>query len=203
MESISTTAENASLFAIDKELEAAFDAASAEEEQTGAISEETKQRCLDLFAELGKKVDRIAGYVRATEFRAKAARDEAARLAARQKSTEGRVTQVKGMLAYFMQARGLKRLEGELNTIRLQKNSQATLTVDPLALPGSYFQTTITLTQEDWVHLLEVIASPELKSRLEAVTKHEPNERLVRAELEAGKDIPGALLVKGSHIRFS
>ncbi len=205
MESISTTtAENASLFAIDTELEAAFDAASAEEEQSGAISEESKLRCLDLFAELGKKVDRIAGYVRATEFLAKAAKDEAARLAARQKSAEGRVTQVKRMLTYFMLTRGLKRLEGDLNTIRLQKNSNSTLTMDPLGVPGSYYQTTITLAQEDWVRLLEVVASPELKRKLEvAVIKHEPNERLIRAELEAGTAIAGATLVKGCHIRFA
>ena len=205
MESISTaSAENASLFEIDKELEAAFDAASLEEEQMGAITEATKQRCLDLFAELGKKVDRIASYVRATEFRARAAKEESARLAARQKSAEGRVVQVKSMLSYFMQARGLKRLEGELNTIRLQKNSQASMTLDPLALPATHYATTIMLAQPDWMRLLEAVGSPELKSTLEAaVIKHEPNERLIRTELDKEKEIPGAALVRGSHIRFA
>jgi hypothetical protein len=205
MESISTTtAENATLFEIDTELEAAFDAASLEEEQMGAITQATKQRCLDLFAELGKKVDRIAGYVRATEFRARAAKEESARLAARQKSAEGRVIQVKSMLSYFMQARGLKRLEGELNTIRLQKNSQASLTLEPLALPVTHYATTLMLAQPDWVRLLEALGSSELKSTLEtAVIKHEPNERLIRAELDTGKEIPGAALVRGSHIRFA
>jgi hypothetical protein len=45
-----STAENNTLFEIDADLEAQFDAATQEQEQTGAISEETKQRCLDLFA---------------------------------------------------------------------------------------------------------------------------------------------------------
>lgn len=63
-------AENNTLFEIDAELEAQFEAATNEEEQIGVTSEEAKQRCLDLFAELGKKVDRIARYVRATEFKA-------------------------------------------------------------------------------------------------------------------------------------
>ena len=116
-----TSAENSSLFEIDEELEAAFEAASQEQEQAGEISEETKQNCLALFAELGKKVDRIAGYVRATEFKARAAKEEAARLSARQKSAENRVLQVKSMLVYYLQTRGLKRLEGQLNTVRLQK----------------------------------------------------------------------------------
>jgi hypothetical protein len=56
--------ENATLFEIDTELETTFDAAS--QEQTCTISDEAKQCCIDLFAELGRKVDRIARYVRAT-----------------------------------------------------------------------------------------------------------------------------------------
>ena len=176
-----TTAENNTLFEIDAELEAQFDAASQEQEQTGAISEETKQRCLDLFAELGKKVDRIARYVRATEFKAKAAKEEATRLTARQKAAENRVEQVKSMLAFFMHVRGLKRLEGELNTIRLQKNGQASLQIDPLTLPAEYNQMTISLAQPDWARVLEAIASPELKKQLEAaVIACEPNKALIR-----------------------
>jgi hypothetical protein len=50
-----TTAENNTIFEIDKELEAAFDAASQEQEETGVISDESKQHSLELFAELGKK----------------------------------------------------------------------------------------------------------------------------------------------------
>jgi len=203
MASIPATAENNTLFEIDKELEAAFDAASQEQEQTGAISEETKQHCLDLFAELGKKVDRIARYVRATELKARAAKEEVTRLAARQKAAENRVEQVKSMLAFFMHVRGLKRLEGELNTIRLQKNGQASLQVDPLTLPAEYNQLTIALAQPDWARVLEAIASPELKEQMEAaVIACEPNKALVRQDLQAGEEIPGTVLAKGEHVRF-
>ena len=59
MASTPATAENNTLFEIDEELEGRFDDDAQELEQTGIISEETKQRCLDLFTELGKKVDRI------------------------------------------------------------------------------------------------------------------------------------------------
>src|SRR5512146_1448695 len=186
-----TTAESNTIFEIDKELEAAFDAATQEQQETGAISDETQQRCLDLFAELGKKVDRIARYVRATELKARAAKEEATRLAARQKAAENRVEQVKSMLAFFMHARGLKRLEGELNTIRLQKNGQASLHVDPLALPAEYNQLTIALAQSDWVRVLASITCPELKEQLEAaVIACEPNKALVRQHLQAGQQVP-------------
>jgi hypothetical protein len=186
-----------------RELEAAFDAASQEQEETGAISGESQHRCLDLFAELGKKVDRIARYVRATELKARAAKEEATRLAARQKAAENRVEQIKSMLAFFMHSRGLKRLDGELNTIRLQKNGQASLQIDPLALPAEYNQLTIALAQPDWVRVLDAITSPELKKDLQAaVIACEPNKAVVRQQLQAGEQIPGSALIKGEHIRF-
>jgi predicted nucleic acid-binding Zn-ribbon protein len=198
-----TTAETSTLFEIDTELEAAFDAASQEQEQTGTISDEAKQRCLELFAELGKKVDRIARYVRATEMKARAAKEEATRLTARQRAAENRVEQVKSMLAFFMQVRGLRRLEGELNTIRLQKNGQASLQLDSLALPGEYNQTTISLPQQEWVLVLESITSPELRKTLEAaVTRIEPNKELLREHLQSGREVVGAALVKGEHVHF-
>ncbi len=198
-----TTAEKSTLFEIDAELEGEFEAAAEEQQNTGAISEETRHRCLDLFAELGKKIDRIAGYVRATELKARAAREEATRLIARQKAAENRVEQVKGMLAFFMRARGLKRLEGELNTIRLQKNGQASLQVAPAVLPAEYNQMTILLAQPDWAQVLAAISSPALKKVIEAaVTTREPNKALIRQDLQAGKEIEGASLEKREHVRF-
>jgi len=197
------SAEHNTLFEIDQELEAAFDAASQEQEETGALSDNTQQHCLDLFAELGKKVDRIARYVRATELKARVAKEEAARLTARQKSADNRVAQVKGMLAFFMHARGLKRLEGELNTIRIQKNCQPSLVIDPIALPAEYSQLTIVLPQPGWARMLDAIASPELRKALEAaVIACEPNRALVRQQLQAGQQVAGSLLVKGEHVRL-
>src|SRR5215471_7581331 len=58
------TAQNSNLFEIDAELEAAFDQMQEEREITGNISDETRERCVQLFAELGKKIDRIAAYLR-------------------------------------------------------------------------------------------------------------------------------------------
>jgi hypothetical protein len=197
------TAENNTLFEIDQELEAAFDAASQEQEETGAISDENQQRCLDLFAELGKKVDRIARYVQATELKARVAKEEAARLSVRQRSAENRVAQVKSMLAFFMHSRGLKRLEGELNTIRVQKNGQPSLIIDPVALPAEYTQLTVVIPQPEWLRLLDAITSPELRNILEAAgIACEPNKALIRQQLQTGQQIAGSALVKGEHVRL-
>jgi outer membrane murein-binding lipoprotein Lpp len=196
-------AENNTLFEIYTELEAQFEAATNEEEQTGVISEEAKQRCLDLFAELGKKVDRIARYVRATEFKVRAAKEEASRLTARQKTAENRLAQVKSMLAFYMLSRGLRRLDGELNTIRLHKNGQAALEIDMSALPQSYYLRTLTLTEPDWKQIRNAVNCPSLRTILEAsVVDVEPDRERIRLELQAGHEIPGATLVKGEHVRL-
>ena len=137
------------------------------------------------------------------ELRARAAKEEAARLTARQKVAENRVEQVKSMLAFYMLSRGLRRLEGELNTIRIQKNGQASLQIDPLALPAEYNQLTIMLAQPDWARLLESISSPDLAKQLEAaVVTCEPNKALIREALQAGTEISGTVLAKGEHVRF-
>jgi hypothetical protein len=44
------TAHNSNLFEIDAELEAAFDQMQEEREITGNISDETRERCAQLFA---------------------------------------------------------------------------------------------------------------------------------------------------------
>ena len=74
------TAQNCSLFEIDTELEAAFDQIEEEREITGDISDETRKRCMQLFAELGKKIDRIAAYLRTQQRKASIAAEEAQRL---------------------------------------------------------------------------------------------------------------------------
>jgi vacuolar-type H+-ATPase subunit I/STV1 len=53
------TAQSCSLFEIDAELEEAFDQLQEERDMTGMISDESRERCTQLFAELGKKIDRI------------------------------------------------------------------------------------------------------------------------------------------------
>ena len=204
MASIPATAEDNTLFEIDAELEEQFDAAMHEQEETGFISDESKQRCFDLFAELGKKIDRIARYVRATELKARAAKEEVARLAARQKCAENRVAQVKGMLAFYMLSRGLTRLEGELNTIRLQKNGQPTLQIDRSILPQNYNVRSLTLTEPDWEQILNAVTCPSLRVALEAsVVNVEPDRERIRQQLQVGRPVPGAALVKGQHVCFA
>jgi hypothetical protein len=141
--------------------------------------------------------------LRATEFKAIAAKEEAARLTARQKTAENRVAQVKSMLAYYMLSRGQRRLEGELNTFRLQKNGQTALEVDVSVLPQSYCLRILTLTEPDWERILNAVTCPSLRTTLEtSVVSVEPDRERIRVELQAGRDISGATLAKREHVRL-
>ena len=51
-----------------------------EREITGNISDEAREHCMQLFAELGKKIDRIAAYLRTQQRKASIAAEEAQRL---------------------------------------------------------------------------------------------------------------------------
>jgi hypothetical protein len=92
MNTSALTAQNCSLFEIDTELKAAFDQMQEEREITGNISDASRERCVQLFAELGKKIDRIAAYLRTQQRKASIAAEEAQRLQQRRRSAEQRST---------------------------------------------------------------------------------------------------------------
>jgi hypothetical protein len=196
------TSTSASLFEIDAELEAAFETYQEECEATGDASEETKNRCIDLFAEMGKKVDRIAAYVRIQEAMANLAGAEAQRLAARKRTADRRVRSVKQMLMYFMGSRGLKHLKGELNTIGIQQNGQPSLVLDVLALPDAYYRNTAAMPAPVWEEGMRLLPEDLRKQFETGLQSHEPDEQLVRDMLLRGEEVVGARLVKGHHVRI-
>jgi len=202
MKTDALTAQSCSLFEIDAELEAAFDQMQEEREITGNISEESRERCVQLFAALGTKIDRIAAYLRTQQRKASIAAEEAQRLQQRRWSAEQRVRDVKEMLIYFMRCRGLKRLEGELNTIRLQTNSQASLQIDDWQLPQEFCLHTGSIPHRLLKEMLEYLPVGLRGEFLEAMINTQPNTQLVRDALLRGETVAGARFERGSHIRI-
>ena len=202
MKTNTLTAQNCSLFEIDAELEAAFDQMQEEREITGDISDESRERCAQLFAELGKKIDRIAAYLRTQQRKASIASEEAQRLQHRRRSAEQRVSDVKQMLIYFMRCRGLKRLEGELNTIRLQTGSQASLQIDDWKLPQEFCLHTGSIPHRLLKEMLEHLPDGLKEEFLQAMLNTQPNTQLGRDALLRGETVNGARLERRSHIRI-
>ena len=194
--------QNCSLFEIDVELKAGFDQMQEEREITGNISDESRERCAQLFAELGKKIDRIVAYLRTQQRKANLAGEEAQRLQQRRRSGEQRVDDVKQMLIYFMRCRGLKRLEGDLNTIRLQTNSHASLQVDDWKLPQEFCLHTGNIPHRLLKEMLEHLPDGLKGEFLQAMINTQPNTQLVRDALLRGETVAGAKLERRSHIRI-
>jgi len=157
---------------------------------------------IQLFAELGKKIDRIAAYLRTQQRKASIAAEEAQRLQQRRWSAEQRVRDVKEMLIYFIRCRGLKRLEGELNTIRLQTNSQASLQIDDWQLPQEFCLHTGSIPHRLLKEMLEYLPVGLRGEFLEAMINTQPNTQLVRDALLRGETVNGAKLERRSHIRI-
>jgi hypothetical protein len=143
-----------------------------------------------LFAELGKKIDRIAAYLRTQQCKASMAADEAQRLQQRRRSAEQRVSDVKEMLSYFMRCRNLKRLEGELNTIRLQTNSQPSIQIDDWELPQEFCLHTGSIPHRLLKEVLEHLPIGLKGEFLQAMINTQPNTQLVRDALLRAKPLP-------------
>ncbi len=194
------------LFEIDRELDELLDNAEAEAAANqGQISAETKQAIEAYLEAFHKKVDAIAGYIRYQEIVAETARREEQRLAVRKRAAENRVKSLKEMLVYFLLARGLKKMEGELNTISLQKNGQPSLVVDdPSAVPDCFYEASVRLCKTELQALVTQLPDGELRARLERALQHELGiaQGAVRSALLKGKAIAGARLYKGHHIRL-
>jgi hypothetical protein len=202
MSTKSVNAQNCSLFEIDAELEDAFDQMQEERDTTGSVRDVSRERCVQLFAELGKKIDRIAAYLRTQQRKAAIAAEEAQRLQQRRRLAEQRISDVKGMLTYFMSCRGLKRLEGELNSIRLQNNSQPALQIDDWELPQEFCLHTGSIPHRLLKEMLEHLPDGLRGELLQAMINTEPNSRMVRDALVRGESVRGAKLERGCHIRI-
>ena len=106
------------------------------------------------------------------------------------------------MLTYFMRSRGLKRLEGELNTIRLQTNSQASLQIDDWQLPQEFCLHTGSIPHRLLKEMLEYLPVGLRGEFLEAMINTQPNTQLVQDAPLRGETVNGAKLERRSHIRI-
>lgn len=195
-----------SLFDLDERLIDLMDRAEEQSFDTGSVSEELAKEITDYLEAFCSKVDRIVGYWRWQESVADICGQESERLAARRRAADARVTRLKGMLQYFMQTRGLKKLEGEKASIGLQTNGMASLVVDdPTKLSEQFFERDVRLSREALSEVVELLPECDARRRLEVWHKPEGwevNSAAVRAALANNCPVEGARLVKGSHVRI-
>ena len=205
-----TLASEMTLFELDESLSILMESATDEAaNNNGEIPEELRQALLDYCEAFGAKVDNIANYIKSQEFDARNAKAEIDRLQSRQAAAENKVERLKGLLKYFMNARGLRSMKGRLNTISLRKNSQDSLVVDSIErIPSAYCRVSITLPLPDFEELLQHLpAEHSLRAHLtpegNGLVRREPDNTKLRTALASGVLVQGAELRRGQHVRLT
>ena len=205
-----TLASEMTLFALDESLSLLMESATEEAaDNSGEIPDELRQALLDYCEAFGAKVDNIANYIKSQEFEARNAKTEIARLQSRQAVAENKVERLKGLLKYFMDARGLRSMKGRLNTISLRKNSQDSLVVDSIErIPTEYCRVSITLLLSEFEELLQHLPEEHsLRAHLtpegNGLVRREPDNTKLRTALASGVLVQGAELRRGQHVRLT
>ncbi len=95
--------------------------------------------------------------------------------------------------------RGVKRLEGNFSSMRIQKNPDSVLIMDVSAIPLALKQVLLAMPAHVWEALLQRLGLEERKTWEGLVEKLEfrPDKKAIGAELKSGNDIPGADLKFG------
>jgi hypothetical protein len=95
--------------------------------------------------------------------------------------------------------RGVKRLEGNFSSMRIQKNPDSVVITDEEALPAAWKDVVLTMPAHVWEALLERLEKGEracFQARVKK-TEFKPDKRAVASELKKGEQIPGADLKFG------
>ena len=205
-----TLASEMTLFELDESLSILMESATDEAaNNNGEIPEELRQALLDYCEAFGAKVDNIANYIKSQEFDARNAKAEIDRLQSRQAAAENKVERLKGLLKYFMNARGLRSMKGRLNTISLRKNSQDSLVLDSAeSIPSEYCRVSISIPLPELEELLRHLPEEHsLRARLtpdgNGLLRREPDNTKLRTALASGVPVQGAELRRGQHVRLT
>jgi hypothetical protein len=90
--------------------------------------------------------------------------------------------------------RGIKRLEGNVSSIRIQKNPDSVLITDSNSIPLAFKQALLTMPAHVWEALLERLSLEDRKvfeSRVEKL-EYRPDKKAIAGELKNGVPIAGA-----------
>jgi len=170
---------------------------------------EAKRLILDEIGQAIRRVkekrDAVVGFLRHCEAQQKFADLEIERLKTRRERIARFQAEFEQYLVSLIDQfaipdrRGVKRLEGNFSSMRIQKNPDSVVITDEKALPVAWKDVVLTMPAHVWEALLERLEKDERKVFEEKVKKCEfkPDKRAVGSELKNGEQIPGADLKFG------
>jgi Gp157 protein len=95
--------------------------------------------------------------------------------------------------------RGIKRLEGNVSSLRIQKNPDSVVINDVTAIPVAQKDVVLTMPAYVWEALLQIVGPKdrkEFESRVERF-EYKPDKKAIAADLKSGVSVPGADLKFG------
>jgi Gp157 protein len=170
---------------------------------------EARQMILDeigrALRQAKEKRDALVGFLRHCDAQQRFADQEIERIKARrdriakfQEELEQYVVRVIDQFA-VADRRGVKRLEGNFSSLRIQKNPDSVLITDEKILPLALKDAVLTMPAYVWEALLERLGKED-RAVFEAQVKKcefKPDKRALAGELKMGEEIPGADLKFG------
>ena len=178
---------------------------------TFEVVEETEAKRL-ILDEIGQAIrrvkekrDAVVGFLRHCEAQQKFADLEIERLKTRRERIARFQAEFEQYLVSLIDQfaipdrRGVKRLEGNFSSMRIQKNPDSVVITDEKALPVAWKDVVLTMPAHVWEALLERLDKDERTVFEKKVKKCEfkPDKRAVAGELKNGEQIPGADLKFG------
>jgi len=178
---------------------------------TFEVVEETEAKRI-ILEEIGQAIrrvkekrDAVVGFLRHCEAQQKFADLEIERLKTRRERIARFQAEFEQYLVSLIDQfaipdrRGVKRLEGNFSSMRIQKNPDSVVITDEKALPVAWKDVVLTMPAHVWEALLERLDKGERRVFEEKVKKCEfkPDKRAVAGELKNGEQIPGADLKFG------
>ena len=179
------------------------------ETQDLAPDEPTRQLVLDEIGRALRKAkdkrDAVVAFLRHCEQQREFAHAEIERIERRkefiarvQEELERYVVQVIDQFA-APDRRGIKRLEGNVSSLRIQKNPDSVVITDATVVPPAQKEIVITMPAYVWEALLQIVGPKgrgEFESRVERL-EYKPDKKAIAQDLKSGVAVPGADLKFG------
>jgi hypothetical protein len=176
-----------------------------------AENEPTRQLILDEIGQAlrrtKEKRDAVVAFLRHCELQQKFADAEIERIEKRKAFIANVEEQLEGYVVQLIEQfappdrKGIQRLEGNVSSMRIQKNPDSVLITDLKAVPSAYKHVTVTMPAYVWEALLVRVGHEDRKvfeSRVEKVESR-PDKKAIAVELKNGVAISGADLKFGGH----
>lgn len=162
------------LYELNARYAALFDLACEESDDEGQLGREFVDALKALDDEIDFKLESCCRLWKSLDAQAMGVEAEEKRLARKRKALENRVESLKEYLKDALVSRGIQKRQVGIFNLRLQKNSQASVIIDDeKALPADAFVQPPPQVSRSWI--------------AEAI--------------KSGKEVPGAYLETGSHVR--